>query len=95
MCNGLVKRFNDTLKLMLKRLCAESPRDWDRYVGQALFAYREVPQESSMFSPFELLYGSPVRGPMTLLKELWTKKISDPELRSTYAYIVNLREILE
>ena len=95
MCNGLVKRFNDTLKLRLKRLCAESPRDWDRYVGPAFFAYREVPQESSMFSPFELLYGSPVRGPMTLLKELWTKKISDPELRSTYEYIVNLREILE
>ena len=79
MCNGLAKRFNDTLKLMLKRLCAESPRDWDRYVGPAFFAYREVPQESSMFSPFELLYGSPVRGPVTLLKELWTKKISDPE----------------
>ena len=57
MCNGLVERFNGTLKLMLKRLCAERPRDWDRYLGPALFAYREVPQESSRFSPFELLYG--------------------------------------
>jgi transposase InsO family protein len=63
MCNGLVERFNGTLKLMLKRLCAERPRDWDRYLGPALFAYREVPQESSRFIPFELLYGWPVRGP--------------------------------
>jgi hypothetical protein len=64
-------------------------------VGPALFAYREVPQESSMVSLFELLYGSPVRGPMTILKELWTKEISDPEFRSTYEYVLNLREILE
>ena len=83
MCNGLVKRFNDTLKLMLKRLCAESPRDWDRYVGPALLAYREVPQESSNSSPFEL-QGLPVSGTMTILRELWTKEISDPKLRSNY-----------
>ena len=95
MCNGLVERFNDTLKLMIKCSCAERPRDWDRYGGPALFAYREVPQESSMFSPFELLYGWPVRGPMTILKELWTKEISNAELRSTCEYVVNLRERLE
>ena len=32
---------------------------------------------------------------MTILKELWIKDISDPELRSTYEYVVNLRERLE
>jgi hypothetical protein len=32
---------------------------------------------------------------MTILKELWTKEISDPELRSTCEYVVNLRERLE
>lgn len=95
MCNGLVERFNGTMKMMLKRLCAERPRDWDKYLGPALFAYREVPQESIAFSPFELMYGWPVRGPMTILKELWTKEISDPEVRSTYEYVINLRERLE
>ena len=95
MCNGLVERINGTLKLMLKRVCTERPRDLDRYLGLALVAYREVPQESSRFSPFELMYGWSVRGPMTILKELWTKEISDPELRSTYEYVVDLRERLE
>ena len=28
-CNGLVERFNGSLKQMLKRLCAERPKDWD------------------------------------------------------------------
>jgi len=29
-CNGLVERFNATLKSMLKRMCSERPQDWDR-----------------------------------------------------------------
>lgn len=33
MCNGLFERVNGTLKMMMKRLCAERPRDWDKYVG--------------------------------------------------------------
>ena len=61
MCNGLVERFNGTMKQMLKRMCAERPKDWDRYLPALLFAYREVPQESLGFSPFELLYGRTVR----------------------------------
>ena len=30
MCNGLVERFNGTLKQMLRWLCTERPKDWDR-----------------------------------------------------------------
>ena len=30
-CNGLVERFNQTLKKMLTRMCAEQPKDWDKY----------------------------------------------------------------
>ena len=38
-CNGLVEKFNGTLKNMLKRLCVEQPRQWDRFVTSLLFAY--------------------------------------------------------
>ncbi|GFO26428.1 gypsy retrotransposon integrase-like protein 1 [Plakobranchus ocellatus] len=54
---GLVERFNATLKTCLRRLCSEQPRQWHRYINPLLFAYREVPQESTHFVPFELLYG--------------------------------------
>ena len=60
MCNGLIEKFNGTMKSMLKRLCSEQPRQWHRYINPLLFAYREVPQESTGFSPFELLYGRAV-----------------------------------
>jgi len=49
-------------------MCAEKPKDWDRYTGPLLFAYREVKQDSVGYSPFELLYGEAVRGPMSILR---------------------------
>ena len=69
-CNGLFERMNGVLKSMLKEMCQERLKDWDRYLPAILFAYREVPQSSTGFSPFELLYGRTVRGPMQILKEL-------------------------
>ena len=94
-CNGLVERFNGTVKQLIKKLCAECPTEWDRYLPALLFAYREVPQETTGFAPFELLYGRSVRGPMQILRELWTKEQSAPEIKNTYQYIFELRSRLE
>ena len=95
MCNGLIERVHATLKQMLRRMCAERPKDWDRYLPALLFAIREVPQESLGFSPFELLYGRNVRGPMAILRELWSEEIPDEQVSSTYQYVIDLRERLE
>ena len=95
MCNGLTENFNGTMKSMIKRLCSQQPRQWHRYINPLLFAYREVPQESTGFSPFELLYGRAVRGPMFILKELWTKELEEPEVKNSYQYVFELREKLE
>ena len=95
MCNGLVEKFNGSLKSMLKKLCSEQPKQWHRYINALLFAYREVPQGSTGFSPFELPFGRTVRGPMMILKQLWTEEVEDPEVKTSYAYIFDLRERLE
>jgi len=76
-------------------MCAERPKDWDRYVVALLFAHRELPQESLHFSRFELLYGYSVRGPLVILKQLWTKEQENPEVMSTYEYVINLRQRLQ
>ncbi len=90
MCNGLCERFNGTLKKMLKRLAAEQPKEWPRFVAPLLFAYREAPQSTLKFSPFELLYGRAVRGPLQVLRELWDEDVPSPEVRTTYEYVINL-----
>ena len=77
--DGLVERFNKTLKAMLRKVAAEDELNWDKWLPYLLFAYQEVPQDSTGFSPFELLYGRAVRGPLDILKESWKepKKCSD------------------
>ena len=65
-CNGLVERFNGTLKSMLRKLCEEQPKQWNRYIPALLFAYRDTVHHSTGYSPFQHLYGRQVRGPLTI-----------------------------
>lgn len=47
------------------------------------------------FSPFELIYGRSVRGPLLILKELWSGQLPNHEVKTEYQYTVDLRERLE
>ena len=63
--DGLVERFNKTLKQILKKTMDADDKNWDQLLPHVLFAVREVPQASTGFSPFELLYGRRPRGSWT------------------------------
>ena len=76
-------------------LCQDQPKQWHRLINPVLFAYTEVPQESTGFSPFQLLNERPDGGPGTILKELWTKEVNIPKLKTSYEYVTELRERLE
>jgi len=69
--NGACERFNGTLKVMLKALVEKHPDSWDAAIPWVLFAYREVPVETLGYSPFELMFGRSVVGPLTLRKRQW------------------------
>ena len=43
---------------LLRKVAVKEGKDWDHLIPPLLFAYREVPHESTEFSPFELLYWS-------------------------------------
>ena len=58
-----------------------------------MLAYQEVPQESTGFAPFELLYGRRVRGPLDVLKKVWTG--DEIENISVAAHVVQMRERLQ
>ena len=64
-------------------------------MGQVLFAYHEAPLASTGFAPFELLYGRDVRGPLMIVRELWTNEGAEPETKTTNQYVMDLREKLE
>ena len=66
---GALERFHQTLKNMIRSYCFDANRDWDEGVHLLLFAVRESVQESLGYSPFELVFGHSVRGPLKLFKE--------------------------
>ena len=66
---GALERFHQTLKNMIRSYCFDTNRDWDEGVHLLLFAVRESVQESLGYSPFELVFGHSVRGPLKLFKE--------------------------
>jgi transposase InsO family protein len=95
--NGQCERFNQTLKAMLRSVMQAQPENWDKLISPVLFAYREVPNETTGFSPFELVYGRTVRGPLRILRESWTQE-DEPEgglKPSVVEYLLDLRRTLE
>ena len=91
--DGLVERFNKTLKSMLRKAVDTEGKNWDKLIPYLLFAYREVPQASTGFSPFELVYGRNVRGPLDVLREAWEGSQSTDE--SVVSYVIATQEKLK
>ena len=91
---GVLERWHQTFKSMLRKFCTESNPNWDEGVDYLLFSIREAPQESTGFSPFEMLYGRNLRGPLTLIKEEWLKNSPVNETRTVKQYMDKLRETL-
>ncbi|XP_068204621.1 uncharacterized protein [Palaemon carinicauda] len=66
---GQVERLHQTLKSVLNFFCYEHDTEWDKDVPYALFAIRAMPNESLGFSPFQLVFGHNVRGPLDVVRE--------------------------
>ncbi|XP_076032751.1 uncharacterized protein LOC143020322 isoform X3 [Oratosquilla oratoria] len=92
--NGRIERLHGPLKAILRKLCAEKPREWHRYLIPTLFALRELPSDRTGFSAFELLYGRSVRGPLTVLRDLWENRTLHEEERSSFQYVIELQDKL-
>ena len=73
--------------MMLRKATVREGKDWDTLLPYLLFAYREVPQASTGFSPFELLYG---RCPLDILSETWQESSKSDE--SVVSHILSIRE---
>ncbi len=62
-CDGMVERFNRTLKAMLRKHSARFGKQWDRFLSGVLYAYRNTPHESTGEKPSYLLFGTDLRSP--------------------------------
>ena len=92
--HGSVERANRTVECILKKFLADHPRNWDQLIMYLLFCLRETPNESTKFSPSELVYGRKMRGLLDVAKESWTRgnPIERKLNMSTVKYMDQLNE---
>lgn len=68
---GALERFHQHLKSLIRAYCTELEADWEEGLPWLLLAAREVVQESTGFSPNDLVFGHAVRGPLAIVKDNW------------------------
>ena len=89
--NALVERLNGTIKKLLKTcLVGKDIRRWDELLPLVLFAIRSSKHESTGFSPFELMYGYEIRGPLDIVRELWAEEDKESPV-NLHQYVMDLR----
>ena len=89
---GALEIYHQTLKTMMKTYCMDYVKDWDQGIHFLLFSARETVQESLGFSPFELVFGHSVRGPLKVLQEAW---FEDKSQYNLLEYVSKFRQRLQ
>jgi hypothetical protein len=64
--NGMVERFNGTLKMILRLLCEDYLSDWVQYLQPAVFSYNTSAAEAIGTSPYAALYGREAHFPFSV-----------------------------
>jgi transposase InsO family protein len=65
--NGLVERFNSTLKAMIRMYTNLEFTDWDDFLPYCVFAYNTSIQETTKYSPYYLLFGRAANLPIDVM----------------------------
>lgn len=92
---GALEHFHQTLdKSTMKKYCLESGKDWDERLPFFVLAVRESVQESTGFSPSELVFRHTVRSPLCLLREKFLYETTRPS-SNVLDYVSNFRERLQ
>lgn len=88
---GALERFHQTLKSLLRAYCTEMEGDWEEGLPWLMLSAHEVCQESTGFSPNDLVFGHTVRGPLAVLRDNWTESTPPKNLIS---YVNNFKRRL-
>ena len=89
---GALERFHSTFKNMIRTYCLDNEK-----TGMKASTYcclqLESDHESLGFSPFELVFGHSVCGPLNLLKENWLSE--NTESLNLFDYVSKFRDKLK
>jgi hypothetical protein len=92
--NSIQERSHAVIKSILRKLVVEQSRQWHRFLDPIMFAIRTTANTNN-YTPFELMFGRQCRTHLAVLKDLWTGHDDDPETKTTYQYVLDLRNRIE
>ena len=72
--DGMVKRFNATLKRLLHKLTQNPKVEWGECLPYVLWVYMGIVHKTTGFSPYQMLYGRPMRMPPDQMVRYWRGK---------------------
>ena len=93
--DGLMERFNHTVKQMFANVVDKKGPDWDKQPGSVLLAYRAVPHSSTGMSPFYLLYGQDPQLPTALDFRVPTNRYPTVEIEYRQELVRDLKRVRE
>ncbi|GFO40219.1 Pol polyprotein [Plakobranchus ocellatus] len=92
---GMVERLGSNLKEMLTKL-TDTNENWDQLIPGVLFAYGEIPHNSTDYSPFELVFGRKPGSSSDILADAFSgQNNSIPEYMFVTDYVNELRDNLK
>ena len=86
--NGSLERWHACLKSMLRKE-GGNLKEWDITLKYLLLAYRDSPHSVTGFSPFTLMFGREVKGPLEVLRTSWSE--GDGEDCSVAEWLVGVK----
>ena len=89
--DGMVEWFNACIKASIEKLAPKFDLQWEKVLPWVLMAYRGAVHRSTGYTPYELMYGWPVRGVLDVMKERWEEKEGEPQSVLTYTVAVQNR----
>jgi hypothetical protein len=92
---NIVEGYHRVMKKMLRAYVDTHKESWDKGLDLVMFAYREVPISDYGFSPFELLFGRHVVGPLSLLFDCWWSEPKADVSKHVLAHMLEIRDNMQ
>ena len=94
---GLVERGIQIFENLLKPFMVENATTWDKIIPWVCLGHNEMINETTVFSPAEIIFGRNIRGPLYVMRDRWVDGVQSEieQTKEVSAYMTELKATLQ
>ena len=92
--DGMIEHFNAIFKTVLRKLIQNPKVEWDDCLPHMLCTYKGTIYETTGFSPYQMLFGRPIRMPLDQMVHFWKGKEESGQ-NTTIEFVETLKSNIE